>query len=190
MYFISRNNRFYSFIVHTKPSHRYYITAAIAAVSIGLIYYIPHILETYHTIYAQEEKNLHNQLLESKQTHHRNNELNTNIEKLKATLPAPGNHNKESASIIPLIINNAISSGLTVDSYNTNNLKDKQWYTKEQILFSFSGTVEQIMHFFSILEKSDLIISISNWSITRNDQTTYNAQCTITVPNFSALQKT
>jgi hypothetical protein len=87
--------------------------------SLALIYYVPQLLETYQTLYTQEQKTLQKQILENKEIIHRNNELTAHIKSInKRAFSYKDTIEKKKKSIdaiLPFIIHAAKKSGLTTE---------------------------------------------------------------------------
>jgi len=161
MYFIPRNNKFYSFIAHLRPSYRFLLTfVVISSIFIlwAIIIYLP---LTAHIDYSfaqlaklrqqckQIDKAKHNcrQLQHSLQSFHTNRQFN----KSEKTAQNPLQSN------LLLILEQAKKSGLRLNQYTTDKKIDDQWVTKNSTHFTFAGNLSQIMDFLKQLKKADCL---------------------------------
>lgn len=182
MYFISRNNKFYQYIAHTKTIHRYLFTAITVSVFVVSSYFLQQIIDTYDVLYAHELKKLRNTYTEIKKIEQSNDQLLlvlTNAKKDTKAVDVQKDSSEFFKDQLLFVLESARQSGLAIESYGTHKEKNAQWYTKEIAHADFSGSLEQVMTFLDTIKNSKKMISISRWSLSRGSNNFYTLNCDI-----------
>jgi Tfp pilus assembly protein PilO len=58
--------------------------------------------------------------------------------------------------------------GLTLNAYDSCNMQDKEWYTKDSAHFDITGSMQKLMTFLETIKNSHFMITVSQLIITRN----------------------
>jgi hypothetical protein len=69
------------------------------------------------------------------------------------------------------------NNGLKLNSYGVQQEKSYGWYKKEIAHFDIAGSFKQIMDFFELLQKSQKMISVGQWTLVRLDNDTFHVHC-------------
>ncbi len=169
MYFIPRNNKFYSFIAHFRPFYRYMLTFFIISfifVLWGIGIYLPLGAYIDHSFIKltklckqcqQINKAKRNcvQLERSLQALHRDVEFNKPEKITKNPLQ----------SNLLFILNQAKNTGLVLNHYTMDKKIDDQWAKKNNVHFTFTGGLKQIMDFLKQLKKTDCLLGYDYFSL-------------------------
>ena len=159
MYFIPRNNKFYSFIAHLHSFYRYLLTfAVISSIFMlwAIIIYLPlttHIDHSFAKLtklrtqcqQINKAKCSCVQLERSLQTLHRDVQFNK---------PEKTTQNHLQSNLL-LILDQAKNTGLALNHYTMDKKTDDQWAKKNNAHFTFTGNLKQIMDFLKQLKKTD-----------------------------------
>jgi hypothetical protein len=182
MYFISRNNKFYQYIAHTKYVHRYVFTAITIGMFIVGSYFLQQLIDVHDALCAQELKSFRNAHTESKKIGQRNNQLLAildNAKKNNKAVDVQKNSHEFFKDQLLFVLESARQSGLVIQSYGAHKEKDAQWYTKELAHGDFSGSLEQVLRFLDTIKNSKKMISISRWSLSHGSDALYTLNCDI-----------
>lgn len=182
MYFITRNNKIYNYIAHTKPRYRYYFTAFMVCICIIAFYGTQQIIHTYSALYSQELLSLEQKYKNIHVIEKQNRKITAALEQAKQKRTTFKNNTSSYDFFkeqLLFVLNTAQTSGLIINSYETSQEKDKTWFKKENAQCSFSGSLQHILHFLSSLKNAEKMISIPSWSLSYSHENTYTLQATM-----------
>jgi len=183
MYFIARNNKFYNYIAHTQPAHRYFFTGGLVICMVLTAGYFLHYTMNAYSIFLLREygilqqKNNDLKLLEQKNT-----KLASAIDETKkdiAGMAISDNSNEFFKKQLIFVLETAQQSGLKINSYGTQKEKDAQWYKKETAHLDVSGSLQQLMTFLALIKNSQKMISSSRWSLLFVNENIFQLHCDI-----------
>jgi len=192
MYFIPRNNKFYSFIVHLRPSYRYMLTIFIISFIFGLwivgIYFplgahIDHSFTKLAKLRTQcqqinKAKRSCVQLEHSLQTLYRDVQFN----KPERTAQNPLQSN------LLLILDQAKNTGLALNHYTMDKKIDDQWARKNSAHFTFTGNLKQIMGFLKQLKKTDCLLGYDDFSLKNVGNNSFRMVITLNIISLKKLK--
>ena len=181
MYFIPRNNRFYSWAVHTKPGLRYLITLVLIGTVGSGWWFVDTWLYDFIEQKQQELSALHKQCIQCTHAQHACCQLQTSIPVLQKTERSyvTGDSLEEALQVQTMfVLDQADKAGLALNGYNAGTEADKGWYAKNMVRFDFSGTHGQLMKFLAILVDDHNMIQCDSVRLTHaeNDSLTITCQ--------------
>lgn len=182
MYFISRNNKCYQYIAHTKQIHRYLFIVIIVCIFVVGSYFLQQIIDMHDMLYAQELKSLRIMYAENKRIGQSNDQLSLTLDNAKKdnkVVDAQKDLHEFFKDQLLFVLESARQSGVAVQSYGIHKEKNAQWYTKEMAHADFSGSLEQILTFLDTIKNSKKMISISRWSLSHANDNSYALNCDI-----------
>lgn len=185
MYFIPRNNKFYSFIAHLHSFYRYLlIFVVISSIFIlwAIIIYLPlsaHIDHSFAKLTQlrqqcqQIDKAKHNcrQLQHSLESFHADTQFNKSEKAAQNPLQ----------SKLLLILEQAKKSGLMLNQYTTDKKIDDQWVTKNSTHFTFTGNLSQIMDFLKQLKKTDCLFGCDYFLLKNVENNSFRLTITLNI---------
>lgn len=182
MYFIARNNKIYNYIAHTSLMRRYMVTLGIVgAFFIGGMYGVYYPLIDYVSRYTVERINLQKKYDELGQMNKSSQELVALIESDKATIGTHGvlsdKRQEECHKRMLFVLDTIAQLGLKLNAYGSCKEKDKKWYIKDSAHFDIVGQAEKIMTFLETIKKSCHMITVTQATITRVDDSTFQIGC-------------
>jgi hypothetical protein len=131
-------------------------------------------------LYAQQYGALEQKYKVLKQLEKKNNKLTELInETKKELLNSVASESVDSffKQQLLFLLTTAQSVGLKISSYGVQKEKDGKWYTKEVAHFSVSGSLKHIIHFLELLKNSQKMVSVSQWSLSLVNDTTFQMHC-------------
>lgn len=158
MYFIPRNNRFYSLLISLKSAHLYAATGALMCVLVLLWWQAFYVPATKQLAILREEKRylLHQQKLLDKTTKEINF-ISHDVKRLVAAYAGlAGNITARTA--LSSLLATALESGVTVVSCVCAAQQKNSWYVLHPIEIVCTGSFEHMMHFFNHLADAHVII--------------------------------
>lgn len=182
MYFISRNNKIYSYIAHTSLKRCYMATLmAVCAFFIIGVYGVYYPLCAHIMLLQSERVMLQNKFDAIGQLGKNNEELSLSIESGKKSIDesaiALGKHAEHCHERMLFVLDTVTKLGLTLKTYGSCNTKDKEWYIKNSAHFDIVGPLQKIMTFFETVKNSRSMITISHATITRVDNDIFQLSC-------------
>jgi hypothetical protein len=182
MYFIARNNKIYNYIAHTSLVRRYMMTfGVVCAFFVGGMYLIYYPLVDHIVLCKAEHINLQKKYDELIQMNISSQELSGLIESSKTTIGIHGitadKQQEECHKKMLFVLDTIAQLGLKLNAYGSCNTKDKQWYIKDSAQFDIVGSIEKIMKFLETIKNSRHMITITQATITRIDDTTFKINC-------------
>lgn len=170
MYFLPRNNAFYSRIVYMKPVHRYAATGAAIIVLIGVWFFGIHgVLESRIGQTHAEIKRLHEQELMIKQSTLDIAQLSTSITDMQAKLKSYSNKKSihdNFQSAMMAFINQAGMCGLAMQACTVTEQKDESWYIRNGVNIDVSGSFDQLLKFVQSLSTSGQLVAMHHATLT------------------------
>lgn len=185
MYFITHNNRFYSWMVHTKPFYRYCITLVGSMAGIGILFGSYTMLETtikheQSIVTSLQQQQIH--LLEAKQQQEQSaNAMNQMQIALQLHLADAKLHQDNVHSSMLFIIEQAQKAGLLLHAYSAEKEADKEWHTKEVGRFDLQGTWEQWSSFLATLQSSKKLIQCSSLQLNHVEGSHFAGNCILSM---------
>ncbi len=179
MYFIPRNNKFYSWAAHIKSTHRYVLTGLLTT---GLLFgwwffiYIP--LEESINLYQKQIDTMHNQYMHMKKTLYSSIGFQQSIKDLQATVQSYCiDCDEQQQDQLSQLLGYVEKSGLDLKIYNVLKSKDKDWYMCDTSHCVFAGNIMQFMDFLQILQKSKQLVTCENISLNHTNDELFNISC-------------
>ena len=182
MYFIARNNKLYNYIAHTSRVRRSIVTlGVVCAFFIGGIYLVYCPLTDHIALYTAERAHLQKKYDELTQMNKSGQELSLLIESNKATISTHAlsvdKQQDECHKKMLFVLDTIAQLGLKLNAYGACNTKDKKWYTKDSAHFDIVGPIEKIMTFLETIKNSRHMITVSQATITRVDDSIFQIDC-------------
>jgi len=180
MYFIARNNRFYSWAVHTKPGLRYLITLLLVG-SLGSGWWVTD--WWFHAVIEQKQQELsalHKQCVQCTHAHHACCQLQTSIPALQKTIQSYATAASLEESLqahTMFVLEQARNVGLSLNGYSADNEVDKGWYAKSRARFDFGGTRDQFMKFLATLAADQKMIQCDQVRLSRAEHDSLSITC-------------
>ncbi len=185
MYFIPRNNKFYSFIAHLRSSYRYLLTFVVISfifILWAIIIYLPLAAHIDHSFIKltqlrqqcqQIDKAKHNcrQLQHSLESFHGDTQFNKSEKAAKNPLQS---------NLLP-ILEQAKKSSLMLNQYATDKKIDDQWVTKNSTHFTFTGNLSQIMDFLKKLKKVNFLFGCDYFSLKNIENNSFRLTITLNI---------
>ena len=169
MYFIPRNNQFYSFIAHRRPFYRYMLTLFV--ISFIFVFWI---VGLYFPLGARIDYSL-TELTKLRTQCQQINKAKRSCVQLESSLQTlhgdvrfnePEKITKNSLqSNLLLILDQAKNTGLALNHYTMDKKIDDQWAKKNNAHFTFTGNLKQIMDFLKQLKKTDRLLGYDYFSL-------------------------
>jgi len=192
MYFIPRNNQFYSFIAHLRPFYRYMLTLFIISFifilwAIGIYFplgaHIDHSftkLTKLRTQCQQINKAKRNcvELERSLQTLYRDAES----DKPEKTTQNPLQSN------LLFILDQAKNTGLVLNHYIMDKKTDDQWTKKNSAHFTFTGNLKQIIDFLKQLKKTDCLLGYDHFSLKNVGSNSFRMTITLNIISLKQIK--
>ena len=179
MYFIPRNNRFYSWAVHAKPSVRYFITIVLIGGTGSGWWFADTWLDTFIEQKQQELSALHKQYMQCTHAQHACRQLQTSIPTLQKKIQSYATD----ANMQPLqaqtmfVLDQAHQAGLSLHGYSADTEVDKGWYAKNMARFDFGGTPDQLTKFLATLTDDHQMIQCDQIRITHTEDDKATIAC-------------
>ena len=171
MYFLPRNNAFYSRIVYIKSLHRYAITAAASVALVSIWYFGVHgLLESSINHTQAEIKRLRQQEFMMKQSVVDSAQLDTSIAAMQGTLKTYTNKKLPSdnfQSAMMALVNQAGICGLAMQACTVAEQKNESWYTKNTVNVDVSGSFDQLLKFVQSLSAPSHLMAMHHATLTR-----------------------
>lgn len=176
MYFLPRNNKFYSFIVHLKPNYRYGLTLVFCCAVAGIWLLAIHLPLQYSINHATKEiKHLQSQFLLCDQATGACASLATTIESMKVEVKKQTvDVSQNTHDALLFIINQAHRNNLAVRGCNIESDADQQWYIEHAVTFDVSGDFNQLIKFFESIKNSTHLISLKQYNLARSGDNQFN----------------
>jgi len=173
MYFIARNNAIYSYIAHTSLRRCYMVTLmAVCAFFVIGIYGIYYPLLAHIVLLQSESVMLQKQSDEIAQFDKSGQEIVALVDSGKKNIAdraVASDKREEHCHKRMLFVLDAIAQlGLTLNAYDSCNMQDKEWYTKDSAHFDITGSMQKLMTFLETIKNSHFMITVSQLIITRN----------------------
>ncbi|HLW72734.1 MAG TPA: hypothetical protein VKR54_01665 [Candidatus Babeliales bacterium] len=178
MYFIARNNAIYNYIAHTNLRRCYSSTLlAVGAFFVIGMYGVYYPLIAHITLLQSERMMLQKKIDESEQLDKSGKELLAAVESGKKNIAdyaiASDKHEEHCHKRMLFVLDTIAQSGLTLSAYGACKEKDKVWYTKDSAHFDIVGPMQKLMTFLETMKNSRTMIAISQVTITRNVDDTF-----------------
>jgi len=176
MYFLSRNNKLFDYIVHTQRQHRYWGTFLALLVIVSSSYIVHYYCDVYIMMLEQEIQQLCDKNRQYKKIFAHNNELTHVIAHTKNDIQAyvlAEKRDKLFQELFSFILEQARSVGVVVNSFTVQKMYDKNWYVKEKLHFVVTGTREKIVDFIKNSGRSGKMIAFSDWSLQQSENVQY-----------------
>ena len=189
MFFIPRNNKFYSLIVHIKPLYRYLATLITVCAMVTVWFYgIYSRLEASIDHYNAQINQLRKQSQQVKCAEQKCKKIAQSIDVLardNQTYQSPENDQAYFQSRLLFVLHTARTAGLSLNTYTDDKMIKKKWCCKNKTHFSFTGDMQQVVNFFHSLQSSGKMITCDNLSLTRQDNNKFAMNCDL---KFVAVQ--
>jgi len=184
MYFIARNNVIYSYIAHTSLRRCYMVTLmAVCAFFVIGIYGIYYPLLAHIAILRSESMMLQKQSDEIAQFDKSGQEIVLLVESGKKNIAdrAVDSHKREEHchKRMLFVLDTITQLGLTLNAYDSCNMQDKEWYTKDSAHFDITGSMQKLMTFLETIKKSHSMITVSQVTITRSADDVFKMSCDV-----------
>ncbi len=181
MYFIPRNNRFYSYIAHIKPWIRYSGTLVIASSIIILwlygVYFRLEALIDQHTSQISHMRKQYEQLTQAQLACKQLEKSIFVLKQDREAFTSKGTIQDELQARALFVIQQAQEAGLALNSYNVTKSVKKSWCLKYPAHFEFSGAIKQMIMFLNKIESSGKMITCSNTKLSRQGGQVFTLQC-------------
>jgi len=180
MYFLPRNNKFYSWAAHIKPTYRYLLTGTVTIflfLSWWFFIYIP--FESVIHTYQKQITAMHTQYKNIKKAQKSCTGLEQSIKNLQSTVQSycVDCDNSQQDQLTQLL-HHIEKSGLHLQEYNVVATQDKDWYLCDNAHCVFEGSLSQFMNFLQELQQSKQLIACENISLNRtSDDNLFNISC-------------
>lgn len=183
MYFLPRNNAFYSRIVYIKPLRRYALTGVAAIGLVGVWYFGVHSLLVSRTTHTQAHiKQLRQQEAMIKQSTLDISQLDKSIASMQDTLKAHTKSSDSFQSAMMALVNQAGICGLAMQACAVTEQKDESWYHKNTVSVDVSGSFEQLLKFVQSLSTPGHLMAMHNATLTRIPTLNkFNLRCALDV---------
>lgn len=193
MYFIPRNNWFYTFAVRTRPMTRYLYTFALATLIILFwlyaVYFRTEAAIDHRTTCVMQLRTQSEQLTHA---NHAVKKLTESIGALQREVQSyalPTNKEEELQSRVLYVLSQAQENGLELDTYDAAKKIEKPWCTKHCMHFVFSGRTQQVIAFLKTIQSSGKMISCANISLHRQDDNSFQMACDMSFVSVASDQK-
>ena len=179
MYFIPRNNKFYSWAAHIKPTHRYLLTGLITTgLFFGWWFFVYMPLENYIGSYQKQLDVMHNQYTNMQKTIHSSIDIEQSIKDLQATMQSYcADCGTEQKDQLTQLLDYVDQSGLHLKAYNVGQTQDKDWYESSTSHCVFAGNLNQFMHLLQVLQNSKQLVACENISLNRTSNDLFTIAC-------------
>ena len=164
MYFLPRNNKFYSFVVHIRPLYRYLLTALVLSAVFyawffGIYKNIDNAIQQYQASLARsqtQQEACTNARKACKQLEPQVAQLQTAIGK-HAQLGHTATERLQASMMT--VFDCAQRAGLEFNACRIEKENDNGWYTTHLMSMEFVGSLSNALHFFEALQKANLILA-------------------------------
>lgn len=172
MYFLPRNNKFFSFVVHLKSNYRYGLTVASCGMVVLIWMLAVHMPLQYSINHTDKEiKQLQSQFLLCDQANGSCLSLATTIESMKIEVKKQTEDEVQSAQNAMLfLVEQAHKNNLHVKNCAIEADADQKWYIEHAITVDMSGEFNQLMKFFDAIKNSTHLVAVKQFNLTRNDE--------------------
>ena len=172
MYFIARNNAIYSYIAHTSLRRCYMVTLmAVCAFFVIGIYGIYYPLLAHIALLRSESMMLQKQSDEIAQIDKSGQEIVALVDSGKKNIAdravASDKREEHCHKRMLFVLDTIAQLGLTLNAYDSCNMQDKEWYTKDSAHFDITGSMQKLMTFLETVKNSHSMITVSRVTITR-----------------------
>ncbi len=169
MYFLPRNNKLYSFLVHLNVSYRYALTLLICLTGIAIWFFAIHtpISSSFDKI-SRETKQLQNQQILFDQASKSYASLASSVEKLKNEFKkyAPHKTNEQYVhDALLFLIDQAAQCNITMNSCTIDNEQDRKWYIENSVSIAVTGEFEKIIKYLEAVSVSSHLIALKQFNI-------------------------
>lgn len=183
MYFLPRNNKVYSFLVHLNASYRYALTLGICLVGIALWFLAIHtpISNSYFKI-NQEAKSLHNQQMLFEQASKGYATLANSVEKLKNEIKQYSPHKTNEQYVhdaLLFLIDQSARCNIVMNNCTIDSEQDKKWYIENSVSISITGEFEKILKFLDVVSSSSHLIALKQFNINHSSDRTFSFKGTL-----------
>lgn len=184
MYFLPRNNLFYSFIVHVRPAYRYagvLLALSVVAYSWFAVVYVP--AQKIIAWHQQEITRLTGQHDELEQAQKTTNQLEQSVHELRSKLRSSSQgksieHLQQDA--MTKAVSLATESGLSLVSCTADTSVDKDWYVKNKLTVALTGELGACASFLAHLKQVQST-RVKSLQLTQAEQARYNLTCVLSV---------
>jgi Tfp pilus assembly protein PilO len=176
VYFLPRNNKFYSFIVHLKPNYRYGLSLLVCGI-FALVWMLAiHMPLQYSMSHATKEiKHLNSQCALCDQATGACASLATMVESMKVEV---NKHivdiSQNTQDALLFVINQAHRNNLAILGCTIDGDVDQQWYVEHAITFDVEGDFKNLMKFFESIKGSSHLIAIKQYNLARANETSFS----------------
>lgn len=190
MYFIPRNNKFYSWAAHIKPMHRYILSGFLATILfVGWWFFLYSSIENIINIYQEQIKSLRIQNMNIFKEKKSVVQLERSVKDLRGTLDSYcADCNTLQKSQLTFLLKYLEQVGLHLQAYNVGSVEDKEWYICQNAQCMFIGTISQFLFLLNQLNTAQELVACKNITLNRmHDEDLFAISCDMQLYNVKKL---
>lgn len=183
MYFVVRNNKFYTMAARIKPLYRYAITLiSLFFLSCAWLYGVYYPLNTVINSYCRDIVQLRKKARDRHVIDQECAQLTNKIHASEDALKQCGHGQSDvqlAQSHLFFIVQQAKKIGLQFHGCNARHSVHHDWYTSHENCFDFSGTLQQMSLFLTALQESQKMLQCYQLSVQHTDGAVFAINCSL-----------